>query len=977
MGKITLRLLPLCPTASFLLFCAAASAQLRITTSSVPAANQYQGYSTVLTATGGTSPYRWSVVSSTGVSLPEGMNLNPTTGLVSATQVNGQGGYTVTVQVTDSGSPSASVATAAIDFGVNSDGSLGGCQMFPADSIYNQRIDRLPVDTTASHQIPAGYLSSPIHPDFGHGFYPSPGGIPYMRVPANQPTTNVFLGSSGQIDSAGTYAWPFLPWPDAAIETTSFGFDGDDHHILVLQTSVNNINGPQTGPCILYETYQNTAVQSMFNAATNTWNMSAGVHYALNSNEIAASTSTLDNGAQDSPGIPMVPLLIRYSEVPLGVQHPLRISFPSPTNGWVWPGTGCCGGSGPPQGLLYRLKAGVNWQAACPVSTNPQAATVLQALQQYGAYMSDHGGTGFVGGAPDVRWSDDDLACIKKFHVSDLEVVDNSSLEISPLSGQTMPYVIPSALPAATVGTAYSTTFSAVGGSPASRQWTVASGSLPPGLLFDATTGTASGTPVSSAGSPYGFTITVLDTASGYSSKAQAFSIGVSGGSATTSITVTSVPAGRSITVDGAAFTAPQTFNWVAGTSHTVSANSPQGTGTRYVFARWSDNGAQSHSITAPAASTTYTASFTTQYLLTTGVSPAGGGNVTASPASADGYYNSGASVQLTAAPANGYAFSTFSGDLTGSTDPGLVSMTAPRSVTALFSVPATFAITKTHGGNFTQGQSRATYAVTVSNPSASARANGIVTVTETVPSGMTLVSMAGTGWICPSAGSSCTRVGSLAAKASYPAITVTVRIATNAGSPLINAVSVSVNGTVSASTSDSTTITSTTSQATASYVGNDSSTAGSWIGRYGLDGYNLIGDAVSAPAYLTVVPQFENNTWYWDYSTTDTRALQRPGSPSNRIAACGYSPGTMNIDLAFKDNNTHQVAIYLLDWDRIGRTETVQILDATNTVLDTRPVSDFSGGQYLVWNVSGHVTLRIVNTNPSTNAVISGLFFR
>ena len=60
------------------------------------------------------------------------------------------------------------------------------------------------------------------------------------------------------------------------------------------------------------------------------------------------------------PGIPMVPLLIRYSEVPLGVNHPLRISFPSPTNSWVWPGTGCCGGSGPPQGLLYRLKASVN-----------------------------------------------------------------------------------------------------------------------------------------------------------------------------------------------------------------------------------------------------------------------------------------------------------------------------------------------------------------------------------------------------------------------------------------------------------------------------------------------------------------------------------------------------------------------------------------------------------------------------------------
>jgi hypothetical protein len=122
-------------TSGLLIFSAVACAQLRITTSSVPVASQYQSYSTVLTATGGTLPYTWSVVSSTGVSLPEGMSLNPATGVVSAAQVNGQGGYTVTVQVADSGSPSPRTATATINFGVTSDSSYGGCQMFPPDSI--------------------------------------------------------------------------------------------------------------------------------------------------------------------------------------------------------------------------------------------------------------------------------------------------------------------------------------------------------------------------------------------------------------------------------------------------------------------------------------------------------------------------------------------------------------------------------------------------------------------------------------------------------------------------------------------------------------------------------------------------------------------------------------------------------------------------------------------------------------------------
>ena len=569
MATYSLKISHLRFTAGLLLFSAVASAQLRITTSSVPVAGQYQSYSTTLTATNGTPPYTWSVVSSTGVSLPEGMSLNPATGVVSATQVNGQGGYAVTLQVADSGSPAPSVVTATINFGVTSDSSYGGCQMFPPDSIYNQRIDRLPVDTTPSHQIPSSYLGSPLHPDFGVGFYPDPSGIPFMRVPANQPLINVNLATSGQIDANGTYSWPFPAWPNAVIEGTSYGTANHDHHILILQSSVNSITGPQTGPCTLYETYQSTAVPSMYNAGSNTWFMVAGLHYVLNSDEIAASASTLDNGAQDSPGIPIVPLLMRYSEVPLGVQHPLRISFPSPTNGWVWPGTGCCGGSGPPQGLLYRLKAGVNWQATCPVNLYPQAATVLQTLQQYGAYMSDHGGTGYVGGVPDIRWDDNDLACIKKLHVSDLEVVDNSALEVSAISGQTKPYVVPATLPNGTVGTAYTATISAVGGNPASRQWLVSSGTLPPGLLLAVSTGVISGTITSSAGSPFSFGITVTDTGSGRASQTQAFSLVVPASSDTT-------PPSVSITAPIASTTVSNTITVTATASDNVAVGDVQ-----------------------------------------------------------------------------------------------------------------------------------------------------------------------------------------------------------------------------------------------------------------------------------------------------------------------------------------------------------------------------------------------------------------
>ncbi|MBZ5727469.1 MAG: hypothetical protein LAP87_21040, partial [Acidobacteriia bacterium] len=78
-----------------------------------------------------------------------------------------------------------------------------------------------------------------------------------------------------------------------------------------------------------------------------------------------------------------------------------------------------------------------------------------------------------------------------------------------------------------------------------------------------------------------------------------------------TAVTVTTAPAGLSVSVDGATVIAPQTFNWAVGSTHTIAAVSPQGTGgTRQTFTSWSDAGALSHVVTAPAAATTFTASF-------------------------------------------------------------------------------------------------------------------------------------------------------------------------------------------------------------------------------------------------------------------------------------------------------------------------------------------------------------------------------
>src|SRR5262249_1728884 len=58
---------------------------------------------------------------------------------------------------------------------------------------------------------------------------------------------------------------------------------------------------------------------------------------------------------------------------------------------------------------------------------------------------------------------------------------------------------------------------------------------------------------------------------------------------------------------------------------------------------------------------------------------------------------------------------------------------------------PAALGIAKAHTGNFTAGQQGAVYTVTVSNAASAGPTSGTVTVTESVPAGLTLVSMAGT----------------------------------------------------------------------------------------------------------------------------------------------------------------------------------------------------------------------------------------
>ena len=129
--------------------------------------------------------------------------------------------------------------------------------------------------------------------------------------------------------------------------------------------------------------------------------------------------------------------------------------------------------------------------------------------------------------------------------------------------------------------------------------------------------------------------------------------------------TISTNPEGLDVEVDGMTFTTPQSFDWAQGTSHTIGVPSTQVDDTeRFLFAKWSDGGDREHTIAASSATTVFTAHFIQEFQVETGARPPAAGTVTISPPSDDGFYTARTPIEVTADPAEGYAFGTWWGDL-------------------------------------------------------------------------------------------------------------------------------------------------------------------------------------------------------------------------------------------------------------------------------------------------------------------------
>lgn len=154
-----------------------------------------------------------------------------------------------------------------------------------------------------------------------------------------------------------------------------------------------------------------------------------------------------------------------------------------------------------------------------------------------------------------------------------------------------------------------------------------------------------------------------------------------------------------------------------------------------------------------------------------------------------------------------------------------------------------------------------------------------------------------------------------------------------------------------------------------------DWTTGGGWIGRYGSRGAIIPDFLSSVPDYVESVTIDNTASWIWEYSSVEPSALRKPNA-NEGIASCWYSPTGFSVKLKMRDDQEHKVSFYCADFDRAGRNQTIELRNpATGPAIESRSISQFQDGVWIIGEMRGEVEIRFTNAGP-LNAVLSGLFF-
>jgi len=496
-------------------------AALSIITTSLQDGTVNFAYNQTLVASGGKTPLSWSI---TAGSLPAGLSLNSSTGIISGIPTTA-GMSNFTVQVTDSNS-----ATATQVLSIN---------IYPAISITTTSLNNGTASAAYSQTMAAtggkipytwGITAGNLPP--GLALNTSTGGI------SGTPTTSGTYNFTAQVMDANgapdSKSLSITIYPELSITTSSLA-DGTVNLAYSQTLTVSGGGSPYTWSIIV----------GILPAGVSL-NSSTGV---ISGMPTTAGTSNFTVQVMDANSA------VATRSLSINIYTALSItttSLPAGTRTAAYSQTVTTSGGKPP----------LSWS----VTTGSLPAG-----------LSLNSGTGVISGNPTTVET-------ANFTMQVQDANGATATQVLSIIINEIPQITTLALSGGTAGTAYSQTLTSTGGT-SPLTWSLTLGTLPVGLTLNAATGVISGTPTVSG--TYNFTITLTDSYGVSDSKSYSINIVpgapakanilaskttiVADGSDSAALTVTVYDANDNLIADGTSVTVTTTNGTVTGSAVTVN----------------------------------------------------------------------------------------------------------------------------------------------------------------------------------------------------------------------------------------------------------------------------------------------------------------------------------------------------------------------------------------------------------------------
>jgi uncharacterized protein YhjY with autotransporter beta-barrel domain len=477
---------------------------LMISPLTLPNGSQGAAYNQTVTASGGTGPYTYAIISG---SLPTGLSLNTNTGAITGTPgSNGVSHFTIqgTDSVGDTGNQAYSLSIGSNSLALSPPTLPNGTQ----GTAYNQTVTASGGTGPYTYAVTSGSLPTGLSLNTNTGAITgTPSGIGLSNFTITATDSQNDTGSRPYSVNIGTNSLTVNP---ASLP------NGTQSTPYNQSVSVSGGTGPYTFAVTAGSLPAGLALNTNTGAITGTPSGGGMSTFTIQATDASANTGSRSY----SVTISLAALTINPA------------SLPPATQGTAYSQTiAASGGSAP---YTYAIVSGAL----------PSGLTL-------------NGSSGAISGTPSVNG-------LFNFTVQATDSTPNTGMRAYTLNvGTNSLTVSPSILPAGTKGAAYSQTVGASGGT-GPYTFTISSGSLPAGLSLNSATGAITGTPTGSGIS--NFTVRAADSIGNVGTHSYSVSIGTNSliiNPASLPAAVQGTPYSQVVTATGG--TAPYTYAIIAG----------------------------------------------------------------------------------------------------------------------------------------------------------------------------------------------------------------------------------------------------------------------------------------------------------------------------------------------------------------------------------------------------------------------------